>query len=145
MTTYVPPYTVTVNSTAGGLAACSYTDANGRVLPVGTPLTTKTPSGDSGSLEIKFVEATVSGQALRLVGATVKTVGHRATLSAANNLYTDRQESGSGYLDSVTVPWAPDAYTTRGVVLLFAQVDANGDLLNFVPSADPEVQNGPDT
>jgi hypothetical protein len=146
MTTYVPPYTVTVSSTATGLAACTYTDATGQQVPRGAPLTTKTASGDEGSLAIQFTETTVSGVELRLVGATVKTVGHKPRLTSHNNLYAERAEQGDGsYLDTVTVPWAPDAYTTRGVVLLFAQVDANGDMLNFVPSTDPEVQNGPDT
>lgn len=145
MTTFVPPYTVTVTSTAGGLAACSYTDGNGVPVPPDTPLTTTTPAGVDGSLTIQFTETPVSGVDLRLVGATVKTVGHDPTLFAYNNLYAERRSTADGYSDTVTVPWAADAYTTRGVVLLFAQVDANGDMLNFVPSADPEVQNGPDT
>lgn len=145
MTTFEPPYTVTVSSTQGGVAACSYTDARGVPVPSGTPLTTKTPAGEQGSLSIQFVETVVSGVPLRLVGATVKTIGHDPKLTSYNNLYADRTVSGDGFADTVTVPWAVDAYTTRGLVLLFAQVDDNGDMLNFVPSTDPEVQNGPDT
>lgn len=145
MTTYYPPYTVTVRSTESGFAVCTYTDSHGTTVPPGTPLTTKTAKGDAGSLTIQFTETTVSGVQLRLVGATVKTIGHDPKLSSHNNLYADRQHVGLGYVDTVTVPWAVDAYTTRGVVLLFAQVDASGEMLNFVPSTDPEVQNGPDT
>jgi len=146
MTTYVQPYTVNVSSTATGVALCTYKDATGQQVPAGTPLTTKTKAGEEGSLAIRFTETVVSGVKLRLVGATVKTVGHDPTLFSYNNLYATRQQTGTGgYLDTVVVPWAPDAYTTRGVVLLFAQVDSNGDMINFVPSTDPEVQNGPDT
>ncbi|NCT81859.1 MAG: hypothetical protein GXC94_01825 [Comamonadaceae bacterium] len=145
MATYIPPYTVTVSSTANGFAACAYTDGNGVAVPEDTVLTTTTAAGKAGNLEFRFTEVPVSGVALRLVGATVKTLGHDPALAPYNNLYAKREETADGYVDTLSVSWAPDAYTTRGVVLLFAQVDAKGGMLNLVPSTDPEVQNGPDS
>jgi hypothetical protein len=144
MTTFVPPYTVTVTSTQGDIAACTYIDGNGLVVPDGQPLTTKTPPNEPGSLEIRFTETVVDGQPLRLVGATAKTVGNDPALQPYNNLYAARSEGADGYVDTLTVPWGPNAFNTRGVVLLFAQVDSRGDMVNFVPSTDPAVQNGPD-
>lgn len=132
---YESPYAVSVTSTAGGLAHCSYTDANGVVVPPGVPLTTSTPEGQAGELQFNFVES----QNLRLVGAVVKTVGNDPELGSHNYLGATR-DAATG-LDGVTVPWAVDRYTVRGVVLMFAQVDANGDMVNFFPSTDPQVKN----
>ncbi|MFG6440868.1 hypothetical protein [Roseateles sp. LKC17W] len=142
-TTYVPPYTVTVTSTQGGLAACTYIDGQGQVVPDGQPLQTTTPPNEPGSLEFRFTETVVDGRALRLVGATAKTIGNAPTLQPYNNLYATRSPD-DGFVDTLTVPWVPNAFTSRGVVLLFAQLDDKGEMLNFVPSTDPEVQNGPD-
>jgi len=132
---FVSPYAVTVTSTAGGLAQCSYTDATGAAVPSGVPLTTSTPEGQAGELQFNFVES----QNLRLVGAVVKTVGNDPTLNPYNYLGATRD--ASTLVDGVTVPWGVDMYTTRGVVLMFAQVDDKGDMVNFFPSADPQVKN----
>lgn len=141
MPTFVPPYTVTVTSTAGGLANCSYVDGTGKPVPSGTPLTTTTPAGQDGQLPFSFVESTVEGKSLRLVGAAVKTVGNDPTMNAYNYLQATRTESDGAWWDAVVIPWSADTYTTRGVVLLFTQVDASGDMVNFYPSADPQTQN----
>ncbi len=133
--TYASPYTVTVTSTAGGLAHCTYTDASGAVVPAGQRLTTSTPEGQPGALQFNFTES----QSLRLVGAVVKTVGNDPTLNPYNYLGATRDVET--LLDVVTVPWGVDLYTVRGVVLMFAKVDDNGDMLNFFPSSDPQVQN----
>jgi len=132
---YVSPYAVSVTSTAAGLAHCSYTDANGVVVPPGVPLTTSTPEGEAGELQFNFTES----QNLRLVGAVVKTVGNDPTLNPYNYLGATRD--ASTLVDGVTVPWGPNLYTLRGVVLMFAQLDANGDMVNFFPSSDPQVKN----
>ncbi|MDR7297660.1 MULTISPECIES: hypothetical protein [Roseateles] len=146
MATFVPPYTVTVTSTAGGLSQCTYVDGTGAVVPPDTPLTTSTPRGQDGELAINFAETTVDGEQLRLVGAAAKTVGNDPTMSPYNYLPATRAQSGSAWVDSVVVPWGANNYTTRGVVLLFAQVDDKGDMVNFYPSADPQTQNDtPDT
>jgi hypothetical protein len=141
MTTFVPPYAVTVTSTVGGLAKCSYVDGNGRSLPPGTVLTTTTPSGQEGELPLTFVETTVDGKSLRLVGAAVKTVDNDPTMHPYNYLPATRTQSDGVWCDGVVVPWSADTYTRRGVVLLFAQVNAAGDMVNFYPSADPQTQN----
>lgn len=141
MTTYVPPYTVTVTSTAGGLAQCSYVDGTGKSVPAGTVLTTTSKPGEQGEMPFKFAEATVEGQSLRLVGAAVKTVGNDPTMHQHNYLYADRTESNGVWTDEVTVTWAADSYTRRGVVLLFAQVNLEGDMMNFYPTMDPQTQN----
>jgi hypothetical protein len=138
---FTPPYTVTVNNTNGGLANCSYVDSDGQPLPDGTVLTTTTPEGEAGSLAINFVEANVGGQNLRLVGAVVKTVGNDPTMNPYNYLYGTRTQIGLTWRDEIDVPWGVDMYTRRGVVLVFAQVDANGNMVNFFPSADPQAQN----
>jgi len=144
MTTYVSPYQVTVTTTAGGLAACTYVDGNGQTVPPGVILTTQTPAGEEGSLEFDFGETVVDGQNLRLLGAAVKTVGNDPTMQPYNYLYAVREESEKGdWVDYLTIPWAANMYTTRGVVLLFANVDSNGNMLAFVPSADPQTQNDP--
>lgn len=144
MTTYVSPYQVTVTSTAGGLAACTYVDGNGVTVPSGATLTTQTPAGEAGSLEFDFGETVVDGQNLRLLGAAVKTVGNDPAMQPYNYLYSTREQSEKGdWVDYLSVPWAADMYTARGVVLLFAVVDNNGNMVNFVPSADPETQNDP--
>lgn len=146
MTTFVPPYTVTVTSTAGGLSQCSYVDGNGVAVPQDVPLTTTTPKGKPGVLAINFTEATVDGENLRLVGAAAKTVGGDPTMSSYNYLPATRTPSDDSWIDGVVVPWGADHYTTRGVVLLFAQVDSKGEMVNFYPSADPQTQNDtPDT
>ena len=143
MPDFVPPYTVTVTGTAAGFAQCSYVDGNNQpVLPAGTPLTTTTPSGEPGELTINFVETQVGGENLRLVGAAVKTVGNDPTMKGHNYLEASRaQQAGDTWLDSVTVPWGPGQYTTRGVVLLFAQVTEAGDMVNFYASVDPQTHN----
>lgn len=140
-TTYVSPYTVTVTSTAGGLAQCSYVDGNNQQVPAGTVLTTSTPAGEPGELVFNFTEATLQRQNLRLVAAVVKTVGNDPTMGAHNYLTASRTESGGQWLDSVIVPWSIDTYTVRGVVLVFAQVDNEGAMMNFFPSADPQTEN----
>jgi len=139
--TFVPPYTVTVSSTAGGLAHCSYIDGNGQPVPAGTVLTTTTPAGEEGSLPITFTETQVGGQNLRLVGSAVKTVGNDSTMNPYNYLPATRTEVSDGWEDGVVVPWAANQFTTRGVVLLFAQVTDAGDMINFFPSIDPQTQN----
>ncbi|MGM9481280.1 hypothetical protein ACS5PN_08840 [Roseateles sp. NT4] len=145
MTTYVSPYQVTVTSTAGGLAACTYVDGNGVTVPPGVTLTTQTPANADGSLEFDFGETVVGGQNLRLLGAAVKTVGNDPTMQTYNYLYAVREQSEKGdWVDYLTVPWSPNTYTTRGVVLLFAIVDNNGNMVAFVPSADPQTQNDPE-
>lgn len=141
MTTFVPPYTATVTSTAGGMSKCTYVDGNGVALPQGAVLTTTTPEGQEGELTINFTEAKVGGKNLRLVGAAVKTVGNDPTMNAYNYLTAERNQSGSVWIDSIVVPWSVDTYTRRGVVLLFAQVSSSGDMLNFYPSSDPQTQN----
>ncbi|MGQ3051340.1 MAG: hypothetical protein ACT6S0_06120 [Roseateles sp.] len=142
---FVPPYLVTVTATTGGLAQCSYVDGNGQPVPPDAPLTTTTPADQPGNLVINFVEAKVAGQRLRLVGAAVKTVGHDPSLNPHNYLFATRTQCAKGeWTDSVDIPWAPDSYTTRGVVLLFANVDKNGDMVAFIPSADPQTQNDPE-
>ena len=144
MTTYVSPYQVTVTSTAGGLAACIYVDGNGVTVPPGVTLTTQTLAGEAGSLEFDFGETVVDGQNIRLLGAAVKTVGNDPTMQPYNYLYATREQSEKGdWVDYLSVPWAPDMYTARGVVLLFASVDSSGDMIAFIPSADPETQNDP--
>ncbi|MBA4217136.1 MAG: hypothetical protein IIA03_04660 [Proteobacteria bacterium] len=141
MPTYVSPYTVTVTSTAGGMSHCSYVDGNGLTVPPGTVLTTSTPKGQPGELGFIFKEATVDARTLRLVGAAVKTVGNDPTMNPYNYLPATRTESDGGWTDGVVVPWSADAYTMRGVVLLFAQVNDHGDMVNFFPSSDPQTQN----
>ncbi len=141
MPTFVPPYTVTVTSTAGGLSQCNYVVGTGAPVPPDSPLTTSTPSGQEGQLAINFTEATVDGENLRLVGAAAKTVGNDPTMNPYNYLSASRVQSSDGWVDSVIVPWGANNYTTRGVVLLFAQVNDAGDMLNFYPSADPQTQN----
>ncbi len=142
--TYVSPYIVTVTSTAGGLAACTYVDANGQTVPPGTTLTTQTPAGQAGSLDFDFGETVVGGQNVRLVGAAVKTVGNDPAMQPYDYLYATREQSEKGHwVDYLSVPWAPNTYTTRGVVLLFASVDSNGNMIAFIPSADPQTQNDP--
>lgn len=141
MPTFVPPYTVTVTSTASGLSQCSYVDGNGLPVPPDAPLTTSTPKGEAGELAIVFTETTVDGENLRLVGAAAKTVGNDPTMNPYNYLSATRTQSADGWVDGVVVPWGPNNYTTRGVVLLFAQVSDAGDMLNFYPSADPQTQN----
>ena len=141
MPTFVPPYTVTVTGTAGGLAKCAYVDGNGQPVPSGTVLTTTTPAGQDGELPFSFVETTVDGMSLRLVGAAVKTVGNDPTMNPYNYLAASRTESDGAWWDAVTIPWSADTYTRRGVVLLFAQVSSSGDMVNFYPSSDPQTQN----
>ena len=141
MPTFVPPYTVTVTSTAGGLATCSYVDGTGKSVPSGAVLTTTTPAGQDGELPFSFVETTVDGKQLRLVGAAAKTVGHDPTMNPYNYLPATRTESDGAWWDGVVVPWSAGAYNRRGVVLLFAQVDPSGDMVNFYPSSDPQTQN----
>lgn len=143
MTVFVSPYTVTVTSIAGGLSHCSYVDGNGLPVPPGTVLTTSTPSGEAGSLEINFTEAVVDGKSLRLVGAAVKTVGNDPTMSTHNYLPASREPIGAGgaWVNGISVPWGVDAYTTRGVVLLFAQLNEAQDMVNFLPSTDPQTRN----
>ncbi|WP_457423012.1 hypothetical protein [Roseateles sp. P5_E7] len=145
MTTFVPPYTVTVTDTTGGLAQCSYVDGNDQQLPAEALLTTSTPANQSGSLLINFTETMVDGLNLRLVGAAVKTVGNDPTMNPYNYLPAERTEGSEGdWVDGVLVPWAPNQYTTRGLVLLFAQVTNSGDMVNFFPSADPQTKNNED-
>lgn len=141
MPTFIPPYTVTVNSTHGGQSQCSYVDGNNAPVPPNTVLTTTTPKGDEGELPINFIEAKVEGKHLRLVGAAVKTVGNDPTMSPYNYLPATRTLTDIGWVDGVTVPWSADTYTTRGAVLLFAQVNDVGDMINFYPSADPQTKN----
>lgn len=142
--TYVSPYLVTVTSTAGGIAACTYIDGNGETVPPDVVLTTQTPAGQAGSLDFDFGETVLAGQNLRLLGAAVKTVGNDPSMQPYNYLYATREQSEKGHwVDYLSVPWAPDTYTTRGVVLLFASVDANGDMVDFIPSTDPQTQNDP--
>lgn len=142
---FVPPYLVSVTSTAGGLAACSYVDGNGVPVPDGTVLTTSTPANEPGSLTFNFVETTLDGQNLRLLGAAAKTVGNDPTLYDYNYLYATRAQTADGdWMDTLAVPWGPNHYNTRGVVLLFANVDGNGDMIGFIPSADPQTQNDPE-
>jgi len=141
MPTFVPPYTVTVTSTVGGLSQCTYVDGNGQPVPPDVPLTTSTPKGEPGELAIKFTEATVDGENLRLVGAAAKTVGNDPTMNPYNYLPATRTQTSDGWEDGVVIPWGADNYTTRGVVLLFVQVNDAGDMVNFYPSADPQTQN----
>lgn len=140
MPTFIPPYTVTVTSTIGGLSQCTYMDGNGESVPSGAPLTTSTPEGQEGTLAIEYWEATVSGEDLRLVGAAVKTVGNDPTMNPYNYLPASRTNTPNGWMNGVVIPWGADMYTTRGVVLLFAQVD-DDEMVNFYPSADPQTQN----
>ncbi len=139
MTTYVSPYTATVTSTtADGLAVCSFVDGKNQPVPDGTVLTTGTYPGQPGQLQIRFVEA----NSLQLVGAVANTVGGAPALGATNMLTAARAASPrGGYVDTITLPWAADTYTTRGVVLMFAQVDANGMMVNMLPTSDPQVRN----
>lgn len=140
MTTYYSPYTATVVSTSSGLAQCSFVDGKGNPVPDGTVLTTGTYPGQPGQLEIRFVEA----NSLRLVGAVANTVGADPALSGANMLSVARTPSSrGGYVDTVTLPWAADSYTTRGVVLMFAQVDGSGMMQDMYPTSDPQVRNDP--
>jgi hypothetical protein len=141
MSTFVPPYTVIVTGTEGGLSQCTYVDGTGAPVPPDAPLTTSTPAGQDGQLAINFTEATVDGENLRLVGAAAKTVGNDPTMSPYNYLPASRAQSGDGWVDSVVIPWGANHYTTRGVVLLFVQVNDAGDMRNFYPSADPQTQN----
>lgn len=142
---YVSPYQVTVTSTAGGLAACSYVDGNGVTVPHGAILTTQTPPDTAGCLEFDFTETVVEGKNLRLLGAAMKTVGHNATMQPHNYLYATREESEKGdWTDYLQVEWLPNSYTTRGVVLIFAAVDDNGEMVAFFPSSDPQTQNDPE-
>lgn len=141
---FVPPYLVSVTTTAGGLARCSYIDANGKPVPPGQPLTTSTPEGEAGSLTFNFVESVLDGKNLRLLGAAVKTVGNDPTMFPYNYLYATRSTSPDGETtDSVTVSWSTDTYTKRGVVLLFGNLDDEGNMIGFIPSSDPETQNDP--
>lgn len=141
---FVPPYQVTVVTTAGGLARCSYVDGSGQPVPPGQTLTTSTPAGEAGSLTFNFEESVVDGKNLRLLGASVKTVGNDPTMYPYNYLYATRETSEEGVTtDSVTVTWSPDTYSKRGVVLLFGNLNNNGDMINFIPSPDPETQNDP--
>lgn len=143
MTTFVPPYTVTVDSTAHDMAQCSYVDGNGVSVPADTVLTTSTPRGLEGALAINFTETKVGGKSLRLVGAAVKTVDHDPTMTPANFLSATRTQSGTDepWVDSIVVPWGVDMYTLRGVVLLFAEVNNKGDMVNFLPTTDPQTRN----
>ncbi|MDR7268452.1 hypothetical protein J2X20_001081 [Pelomonas saccharophila] len=141
MPTFVPPYTVTVTSTAGGLSQCTYVDGNGLQVPPDALLTTSTPTGQAGELAINFTEAVVDGESLRLVGAAAKTVGNDPTMNPYNYLPATRAQAGDVWVDGVVIPWGPNNYTTRGVVLLFVQVNDAGDMVNFYPSADPQTQN----
>ncbi|PZP35219.1 MAG: hypothetical protein DI603_04925 [Roseateles depolymerans] len=89
-------------------------------------------------MQIRFVEA----NGLQLVGAVANTVGADPALGAANMLAATRAPSSrGGYVDTVTLPWPQDTYTTRGVVLMFAQVDASGMMVNMFPTSDPQVRN----
>jgi hypothetical protein len=113
-------------------------------VPPGVTLTTQTPTGEPGSLDFDFGETVVGGLNLRLLGAAVKTVGNDPTMLSYNYLYATREQSEKGdWADYLAVPWSPDMYTTRGVVLLFASVDADGNMLAFIPSTDPQTQNDP--
>ncbi|RZJ13570.1 MAG: hypothetical protein EOP39_00810 [Rubrivivax sp.] len=143
MTTYAPPYTVTVTSTAGGAAHCTYVDGMSQPVPAGTVLTTTSLPGQFGSLKFKFMEAVVDNKSLRLVGAAVKTVGNDATMGPDNYLAATRDNNNPNqrWIDSVVVTWDANTYTVRGVVLLFAEVNAAGDLINFYPTSDPKTQN----
>lgn len=141
MTTFVPPYAVTVVSTAGDMSRCTYVDGNGQPLPPGTVLTTTTSPGEPGALEINFTEAVVDGKSLRLVGAAVKTVGNDPTMNPYNYLPATRAAQGETWVDGIVVPWGVGMYTLRGLVLLFAQVNDNCDMINFLPSSDPQTQN----
>lgn len=139
MTTFVSPYTATVTTTTpDGMAVCSFVDGKNLPVPDGTVLTTGTYPGQPGTLQIRFVEA----NGLQLVGAVANTVGTDPALGASNMLSATRVASQrGGYVDTVTLPWAPDSYTTRGVVLMFAQVDASGMMVNMLPTSDPQVRN----
>lgn len=141
MPTFVPPYTVRVASTAGGMSHCSYVDGNGLPVPHGSVLTTSTPKGEAGELAINFTETVVDGQNIRLVGAAAKTVGNDPTMNPYNYLPATRTESDGAWVDGIAIPWGADNYTTRGVVLLFAQVTDAGDMVNFFPSTDPQTEN----
>ena len=141
--TYYSPYLVTVTSTAGGMAACSYVDARGQKLPPDAVLTTQTRPGAPGRLAFDFVETRVDGQRLRLLGAAVKTVGNDPTMQPYDYLYATRDRGGKGHIDHLSVPWSPDTYTRRGVVLLFGSVDDKGNMIAFIPSSDPQTQNDP--
>lgn len=138
--TFIPPYTVTVVSTEGGMSQCTYVDGNDLPLPLDAVLTTTTPPGEAGALEIGFIETVVDGKSLRLVGAAVKTVGDDPTMNPYNYLSATRIHK-RGWVDTITVTWTPNTYTVRGLVLLFAQVNANGDMVNFYPSSDPQTRN----
>ena len=140
---FCSPYTVEVVKITDALAQCEYFDAKQHRVPPDQPLTTSTQPGSAGELRIKFKEATLAGDRLRLAGAAVKTVGHAATLDAHNFVVATRdQERASGqWMDTVVFSWLPGGYTLRGAVLLFAQVDADGNMLNFFPSTDPQIRN----
>lgn len=143
MTTFVPPYTVTVVGTAHDMVQCTYVDGTGATVPPDTVLTTNTPRGLEGALAINFTETKVEGKSLRLVGAAVKTVDHDPTMTPANFLSATRTQGGSGedWVNGIVVPWGADMYTLRGVVLLFAEVNNKGAMVNFLPSTDPQTQN----
>jgi hypothetical protein len=123
------------------MSKCSYVDGNGVPVPHHAVLTTSTPPGEDGALTINFTETTVDGESLRLVGAAAKTVGNDPTMNPYNYLPASRTQSGDGWVDGVVIPWGPDQYTKRGVVLLFAQVTDAGEMVNFYPSKDPQTEN----
>jgi hypothetical protein len=137
------PYTVKVVNTGGGVALCAYFDAEHQPVPAEQPLTTETQAGLPGELIIGFAETVVEGTRLRLVGAAVKTRGHEAALDGRNYLVATRSPGATSgeWVDAVVCTWRPGSYTLRGVVLLFAEVDDDGQMLSFLPSTDPQIKN----
>lgn len=140
---FASPYTVTVSAINGGVAQCSYFDVDHQPVPAGQPLSTSTQAGLPGELIIGFTETVVAGTPLRLVGAGVKTVGGDPIMNPYNFLAATRAPGAASgeWVDALTIPWGPDKYTLRGVVLLFAQVDANGNVVCLIPSTDPQIKN----
>lgn len=134
-TVYTPPFTISSVAVQGGVAYPAYTDANGVQVPPGLspiPVTAGCTAAGFG-----FTRQT----GLRLVGGAVKTIGNDPTMWAYNFLNATSSGSGSSTVDTVTVTWDTGIESTRGLVLLFAQTDAQGNMLGFVPTTDPTVKN----
>ncbi|MBB2488102.1 hypothetical protein H5407_22980 [Mitsuaria sp. WAJ17] len=134
-TVFVPPFTITAVSTQGGVAYPTYVDANNVTVPPGlSPIPVTQGCTAAG---FTFTRQT----ALRLVGGAVKTIGNDPTMMNYNFLDATTTGSGSSTKDTVTVPWDAGVESTRGLVLLFAQTDAQGNMLGFVPTTDPTIKN----
>lgn len=134
-TVFYPPFTITSVSVQNNVAYATYTDSRGQTVPPGQTTPIAVPQGTTSAA---FSYSRTPG--LRLVAGTVKTIGSDPTMFDYN--FLTATSGGGAVIDTVTVPWQDGVQSTRGVVLLFAQVDGAGNMLGFVPTTDPKIQNG---